>query len=319
MKWIIDTDAGVDDAIAIAMPFAANTNIPAGQAALYRDFELAAITCVAGNVNVDKVLVNVGALLELFDLPHIPFYRGCDRPMVVPHEHAEAFHGTDGLGSNGLSVTSRKPEAEHAAQTIVRLAKQHSGDLSILALGPLTNIALACNLDPDLPKRIKRLVIMGGAWKAVGNQSPTAEFNIAIDAESAYVVFERFDQEHAITVLPWEVSIEQEWPYERIDMLAKRASARGTFLGRMCEKIVPQLKNTFRHEGFPAPDPLAMCIALDPSVIASAVSAKVHIDIGNSIGRAMTALQRRRATPNTRMVTAVHAERAFAMIEAGWM
>ncbi len=317
MKWIVDTDAGVDDAIAIAMPFATQT----GQSnpSIYKSFELAAITCVAGNVILDKVLVNVGALLELLELPQVPFYKGCDRPMVITHAHAEEFHGADGLGDGGLSITQRVPEAEHAAQAIVRLAKQHEGDLSILALGPLTNIALACNLDPQLPRRLKQLLIMGGAWQARGNQSPTAEFNFAIDPESAHMVFERFDQPNAITLLPWEVSIDQLWPFERIATLAARNTRRGDFLGCMCGKIVPKLRDMFHHEGFPAPDPLTMCVALDPSVIATEVLAKVSIDISNGVGRGMSALQRRRATLNTRVVTSVHAERAFALIEAGWM
>lgn len=317
MKWIIDTDAGVDDAIAIALPFAAQKN--QANPALYNAFELAAITCVAGNVTLDKVLVNVGALLELLELPNVPFYKGCDRPMVVVHEHAEAFHGVDGLGDGGLSNTARTPETEHAAQVIVRLARQHVGDLSILALGPLTNIALACNLDPQLPSRIARLVIMGGAWQARGNQSPTAEFNFAIDPESAYAVFERFDRTGAITVLPWEVAIEQEWLYERIAALAARGTKRGVFLGKMCEKLIPKLRDVFHHSGFPTPDPLAMCVALDPSVIATDIVCKMSIDIGSSVGRAMSALHRRHATPNTRVVTSVDAARAFGLIEAGWM
>ena len=317
MKWIVDTDAGVDDAIAIAMPFATLTD--QSNPSIYKNFELAAITCVAGNVTLDKVLVNVGTLLELLNLPQVPFYKGCDRPMVVAHAHAEEFHGVDGLGDGGLSITQRTPEAEHAAQAIVRLARQHEGDLSILALGPLTNIALACNLDPQLPSRIARLVIMGGAWQARGNQSPTAEFNFAIDPESAYLIFERFDRAGMITLLPWEVSVDQAWPFERISALAARGSQRGVFLGKMCQMLVPKLRDVFHHHGFPAPDPLTMCVALDPSVIATDIVCKMSIDIGGSVGRAMSALHRWHAVPNTQVVTSVDAARAFALIEAGWM
>lgn len=118
MHWIIDTDAGVDDAIGIALPFTPGR---------HPDFHLCALTTVAGNVSLDKVNINVGALLDMLE-SDLPFYAGCDHPLIAPHEHAEEFHGADGLGDAGLSHTERKPESEHAALAIVRLARQHAGD-----------------------------------------------------------------------------------------------------------------------------------------------------------------------------------------------
>jgi purine nucleosidase len=305
VRWIIDTDAGIDDALALGMPFTRQN---------YPNFHLEAITAVTGNVHVDRVLVNVGAVLDLLG-QDVPFYRGCDRPMVTTHSHAEEFHGADGLGEAGLSHTSRRPEAEHAALAINRLARQHPGDLSICAIGPLTNVALACNLDPDLPARVARLIVMGGAWQAVGNQTPAAEFNIYGDPESAHAVFERFEN---IVVLPWETSLRDLWPFECIEALAGQGTPRAAFMGAMVARLCGYLRADLGIPGFPVPDPLAVAIALDETVIAAEVVGRMQIDVARGSGRGLSSLDRRSPRPNARVVTAVHRERALAMIESAW-
>lgn len=304
MHWIIDTDAGVDDAIGIALPFTQGR---------YPEFQLCALTTVAGNVSLDKVNINVGAVLDMLE-SDLPFFAGCDRPLIAPHEHAEEFHGADGLGDAGLSHTDRAPEAEHAALAIIRLARQHAGDFGIIALGPLTNIALAANLDPQLPQRVSRLVVMGAAWQARGNQSSAAEFNFYVDPESARVVFDRF---HDVIVLPWEVSIDQTMPYDRFFALGDGASKRAQFMQAM-SGIAQMWRERMKLPGEPLPDPLAVAIALDERVIAAEKRARLKIDIAHDVGRALSSLDYRHPQPNTRMVTAVDAERAWQMIEAAW-
>lgn len=305
MRWIIDTDAGVDDAIGIGLPFAPGSSY---------DFTLEAMTTVSGNVSVDKVNRNVGTLLDLLELD-VPFYAGCDRPLITKRETAEDFHGEDGLGGNGLSKSNRQPQAEHAAQAIIRLAKKYEGELGILALAPLTNIALACNLDPDLPKRLKKLVIMGGAWQGLGNQTSAAEFNFAADPESAHLVFERFSD---IVLVPWEAAVAHEWPFERIASLANRRTVRGIFLWRMCENVIPKIRDVFKHDGYPMPDPMAVAVALDDSLIVGERRAFVRIDIGHHHGRALSTLDYRHPHPNARVVTAVNESRFFEILDAAW-
>jgi len=305
MRWIIDTDCGVDDAIAIGMPFAPNQSYP---------FHIEAFTTVAGNVALPKVNVNVGAVSDLFGLT-APIFSGCDHPMLAKHETAEGFHGVDGLGDNNLNVTQRKPEAEHAVLAINRLTKQYAGEISILALAPLTNIALAYNLDNELPKRIQKLVIMGGAWQARGNQSAAAEFNIAVDPESAHVVFEHFEN---IVLVPWEPSLAHEWPYERIVALGQRNTPRGTFCWKMCEKLIPALRDTYLHKAFPSPDPMAMAVALDESIVTEEVKAFVQVDVAHHFGRGLTTLNRKHPRPNARVVTSVDEQRFFEMMESAW-
>jgi len=307
MNWIIDTDAGVDDAIGIAMPFTPGR---------YPDFNLLALTTVAGNVPLHKVNVNVGAVLDLLGVD-VPYFSGCARPMIEPYVDAADFHGDDGLGDAGLAHTERRPAAEHAAAALVRLARQHAGHFSVIALGPLTNIALACNLDPQFTSNVSRLVVMGGAWRAQGNQSSASEFNIAVDPESAKVVFDRF--EARVEMLPWEASLDRMYAYERFDVVARAGTARAKFLYAMTAKINVRMREQFRLSGFPMPDPLAMAVALDPTLIRAERVARVKVDVGHDAGRALTTLEFRRAQPNTRVVVDLDYERAFEMIDAAWM
>ncbi len=305
MKWTIDTDAGVDDAIAFALPFAA-AHSP-------NSFGLIGVTTVAGNCSLDKVNMNVSAVLDALKQP-TPVYIGCDRPLIEPYQDAADFHGVDGLGDAGLAVSSRPFEKEHGALAMVRLAREHAGNLGIIALGPLTNVALACNLDESFAKNVSTLVVMGGAWRAQGNQTSAGEFNIVVDPESARIVFDRFEN---IVMLPWEVSLDRMYPFERMNALADAGTARADFYYRMTRMGVKDLSSKFKLAGFPLPDPLAVAIALDETLITREIHTQVKIDIGRDIGRALTSLDRRSALPNTRVVVDMDFDRAFDMIDAG--
>lgn len=304
MRWIIDTDAGVDDAIGIGMSFTPDH---------LRDHQVLAITTVSGNVHVSQVNVNVGAVLDVLGAS-VPIYAGCDRPMIEPRAHAEEFHGPDGLGGAGLSKTARRPQPEHAAIAIGRLARQYAGEIGLITLGPLTNVALACNLDPALPERLAKLVVMGCAWQARGNQTSAAEFNIAADPESAHVVFERFPN---VIVLPWEVSLDQMMPFDVFERIRAGVSPRARFFAGMT-RVAYDWRDRFGFAGVPLPDPLAVAIALDEAVIARELRARVKIDIGHSIGRGLSSLDYRHPQPNARVVVEVNADRAWQMIEWAW-
>ncbi len=142
-KLIIDTDIGIDDAIAILMGLADP------------DWEIVGITAVSGNVPLANVLRNIGVLLDVVGAGPIPIFRGADRPLFAPNVHAASVHGEDGLGDVGFPASSRRVEAEPAAQALVRLARENPG-ATLLALGPLTNVALALALEPELPQLLGR-------------------------------------------------------------------------------------------------------------------------------------------------------------------
>jgi purine nucleosidase len=175
---LIDTDPGVDDALAILMAF----NDPR--------HEVVGLTIAAGNVGLRHTVRNALKLCEVAGRDDVPVFAGTPEPLLHPPDAADV-HGNDGFGDIGYVPSTRSAEAEHAALAILRLSHVHAGRL-LVALGPLSNLALALKLDPTLPQRVARLVVMGGAVTAHGNITPAAEFNIAFDPEAAHIVFSAF-------------------------------------------------------------------------------------------------------------------------------
>jgi len=173
-RIVIDCDPGIDDAQAIMM------------AHMHPNIKIEAITSVAGNVGVEKTTKNVLKILKVLDADAIPVFSGAASPLAEPSEDASYFHGEDGLGGALLKDSTRAVESESAAAGLIRLGQKYPGELELIALGPLTNLALALKLFPKLPDLYQRLVIMGGAYLAQGN-SPNlaAEFNIYANPEAA--------------------------------------------------------------------------------------------------------------------------------------
>ncbi|HNR92852.1 MAG TPA: nucleoside hydrolase, partial [Dokdonella sp.] len=160
---LIDTDPGVDDALAILMA--------------HHHARVAGLCVTAGNVGLAHTVRNALKLVDVV-AADTPVFPGCARPLVLPADDAAFVHGADGFGDTGYMATRRQPEAEHAALALVRLAREHRGELTLVALGPLTNLALALRLEPALPTLVARLVVMGGAVTGRGNTHRVpAEFN----------------------------------------------------------------------------------------------------------------------------------------------
>ena len=176
-KIILDCDPGHDDAVALLLALG-NPEI-----------ELIGVTTVGGNQSLDKVTHNARAVLEKAHATDIPVYAGCDRPIVRPQEVAASIHGETGLDGVELPVPTRPLEDKHAVKYIVdTIMNSEPGTITLVPTGPLTNIALACRLEPRIVERVKEVVLMGGGYH-VGNWSAVAEFNIKVDPEAAHIVF----------------------------------------------------------------------------------------------------------------------------------
>ena len=176
---IIDTDPGVDDAMAIAFAVA------------HPEIDLVGITTVFGNVSVVQATENALALLSRFGAGKVPVAKGAAVPLTQdPLPHPDFVHGQNGLGNVEITATgkARAPVSMSAAQFIVDQANVYQGELVLVAVGPLTNVALAIRLDPELPRKLKQLVIMGGTVDEPGNVSPVAEANFLNDPHSADIV-----------------------------------------------------------------------------------------------------------------------------------
>ena len=188
-NFLIDTDTASDDAVAIIMALAAP------------DVRVLALTTVAGNVGVEQATRNALLTAELCGAD-VPVFVGAAAPLIRAHDHAHWFHGNDGLGDHGYPPPKRSPEREHAVDAILRLADAEPG-LTLVTLGPLTNVALALARIRRLRERIGRCVVMGGAPCCEGNVTPAAEYNIWVDPEAARAVFR---SKLKIEMVGWHVS-----------------------------------------------------------------------------------------------------------------
>ncbi|KAG7200322.1 hypothetical protein KM043_017784 [Ampulex compressa] len=209
---IVDCDAGIDDALALMMLIATHK---------LQKIKIAAITCVKGNTNVENVTENVFRTLHACEATDIPVYKGAYSPLLVAHIAVNLqYHGEDGFGD----VYANKPDTsklqeEHAVYALNKIVSANPGKVSIVCLGPLTNIALAIMMYPNFIKNVNELFIMGGNSTAQGNTTAQAEFNFYMDPESAHIVLN--SKVNSIWLLPWETCLKCQIPMEwRKDVLA---------------------------------------------------------------------------------------------------
>ncbi|MCC6613297.1 MAG: nucleoside hydrolase [Anaerolineae bacterium] len=304
LRLVIDTDAGVDDAQAIMMALA------------HPGVQVEAITTVTGNVHVDKVVPNVLSTLAVMN-KRLPVYRGAERPLIAPWSAEEAFHGSDGLGG----ITNRPApiqgiEDEHAVSALIRLANEYPGELTLLTLGPMTNIALALRIDPSLPSKIKQLVWMGGTIRAQGNtQMVTAEWNIFCDPEAAYMTLDAFPMS---TMLSWETTLDFPFTWDQFDALCRIETPAGRFFNDISANTADYLRKIRPDFGYLLPDPLSMAVTLEPDIVQASTTHYMSVELNGSLTRGQTVidyiglLQRE---PNVRIVTGVAIERVYALYE----
>lgn len=174
---IIDTDPGIDDAASIFWVLASGR------------FDVKALTVTHGNVGLDSCTRNALRLLEVAGRPDIPVYRGAPGPILRPRISAEFAHGRDGMGDSDMPMPTLQAAEGHAASRIVEIAKASVRPLTILAIGPITNVALAVLLEPNLKEYVDKVIFMGGAVRVSGNFTPVASFNVVADPEAAQIVY----------------------------------------------------------------------------------------------------------------------------------
>ncbi len=271
-NFIIDTDTASDDAVALVM------------ALRHPDIDVKAITVVAGNVPLPQALQNALYTVELCGAA-TSVYAGCAKPLLRALETAQAVHGEDGMGDIGLPLSGRAPAAGHAADLLRRVVNQHAGDITLVTLGPLTNVALALLREPALAERVAECFIMGGIGSGHGNVTPTAEFNIWVDPEAAKIVYESGMK---ITMVGWDIS----WRYATFDAEQAAEIRRiGTPLAEFVVDIQATLdqfsKTANALPGFDLPDPITMAAALDRSVC-QYQQRRVDVTTGDGLARGIT-------------------------------
>ena len=281
-KVLIDTDPGIDDAVALLFA------IRSGR------LDIKAITTVSGNLSADRCSINARRVLELVDRPAIPVARGPMAPLVRPFPADPFSHGSDGLADLGLPESSLPEHPGFAPDLIAEVVNAHPGEITLVALGPLTNIALAVMRDPTLPSKVDQLVMLGGAYgfhsagtvRATGD-NPVSEWNFYVDPEAAHIVFNAGFKVRAIGL--------DVVGHPEMDLsAAHRATLRGS--GTAAAKFLLDATHFVGARGFGSYttfiDAAAIAYVLEPSLF-RVESLQVAVETMSTLSRGQVIVERR--------------------------
>ncbi len=282
--FLIDTDTASDDAVALIMALRSP------------QVRVLAITTVAGNVAVQQATRNALYTAELCGAD-VPVFTGAEKPLHRPHQTAHWFHGRDGLGDHGYPPPRKAPEKQHATVAIVETIESNPG-LVLVTLGPLTNVALALQQNSSIAAKVGRCVVMGGAPCCEGNVTPAAEYNIWCDPEAARVVLH--------SGLPIELV---GWHLCRGDAVLNPEDIQhvlsfGTPQARFAIECNSRAQEAYFEQtgehGISLPDPVAMSIALDPTIATQQSENYVDVETSSELTLGMTVVDRLNVAGNDR-------------------
>lgn len=305
-KIILDCDPGHDDAVAILLALAAPKHI-----------DLLGLTVVGGNVLLDQTVNNALRILKLANREELPVYPGCPRPLVREIVTAEHVHGESGLDTGSgqlLAMPATKASERHAVNFLIdTIRSSDPGSVTLVATGPLTNIAAAFAMAPDIIERLQRLVIMGGACHEPGNITPAAEFNIYVDPHAAKAVFDSgikpvvfgLDITHQMLITP-----------PRLHAIATQGGHTGRVVADLLDFFNQYDMSKYGWDGAPLHDPCTIAYLIEPDIFnGREMSLKVDINEGPSYGRTVADWYGVTTdTPNALVMTEGDSDRFFALI-----
>lgn len=281
--WI-DTDTASDDAVAILM------------ALRWPDVKVEGISIVAGNVPVEMGSRNARYTAELCGVG-VPVYEGAPKPLLREPYWAFFFHGPDGMGGMNYPEPARPAQPTPAVQAIIETFRANPGAIDLVTLGPLTNLAIALSLAPDLAQKIPVCYVMGGAANTVGNITPAAEYNIWFDPEAARMVFQ---SGLPIVMVGWELC-RGAANLDEADMKTIRAfdTSRAHFSLDCNRQAIETNRAWLGDPALPLPDPITMAIALNPAVLKRHSRHFVDVETVSELTRGMTVVDERGVTQKT--------------------
>lgn len=292
---IIDTDPGQDDAVALLLAFASADTL-----------DVRVITTVAGNVPVERTTANALRIRDLAGAT-VPIHRGAEAPLVVALETAEFVCGPDGLAGADLPPPASEAAPGHAVQAIIEVCRAAPDEgVTLCPLGPLTNLALAFRLAPDILPKVKRIVLMGGSI-GLGNITPAAEFNIHVDPHAAAVVF---GAGRPIVMFGLGVTLQAIASHEQVDRIGALGTATGRAVHGMLTRPRPGGLGTAGH---PMHDPCVIAWLLWPELF-SGRDCFVEVETGAGPLRGRTTIDwngRMKRPPNAHVVATVAAHDLF--------
>ena len=303
--FFIDTDTASDDAVALVM------------ALRHPDVDVVGIGIVAGNVPLDMAVQNALYTRELVDRADVPIHVGESAPLKIPLETAQNVHGRDGMGDIGLALNGRTPDGDDAVGALLQASHDHAGELTLVTLGPLTNIARALERDPSLPQRIPRTVVMGAVADHIGNITPAAEFNMWADPHAVAAVL---DSGLELEFVGWDIS--RRFAVVEVD-LADEFRSSGNPIATFCmdiQAVVTQFCATeTKLAGFDLPDPIAMAHAIDPAVGTEMRHLNLRVETDSPLTRGMVLMDVLGFTdlpPNAHVVTEADRDLFLTMLRA---
>lgn len=251
-KIIIDTDPGIDDAMAILFAL----GVPG--------LEVVGLTTIFGNVETALATQNALHLLEFAGVPQIPVAQGATRPLSIPFRGPAAFvHGVDGLGETAQAVPTTKAVNQSAAQFMVEMVMAHPGEITLVPIGPLTNLALALMLEPRIVQQVAEVVIMGGAATVNGNVNPAAEANIHNDPHAADLVF---TAGWPITMVGLDVTTKVMMDEPYLASLCTPRCKTGSYIYDICRFYLDFHHRTHEFYALHTHDPSAIAYVIDPTL-----------------------------------------------------
>jgi len=269
--WV-DTDTASDDAVALILAVKSKTT------------EVLGISIVAGNVPIESGVQAALYTLEMCGA-QVPVHVGASRPLVRTFSSAQNVHGTDGMGDIGLKLAGRAPASHDAIRKMLETFGSMPGQIDLVTLGPLTNIALALAIEPKFASWVRRCVIMGGTGALPGNVTAASEFNVWADPEAARIVF---DSELPLEMVGWDVSVADAVISDELAAELGAASELGRFAMTIQRQVREFCRTETKLDGFDLPDPIAMAVALDPTIVVSEIQRHVRVNLGYGDTRGQT-------------------------------
>ncbi|SHK16621.1 purine nucleosidase [Anaerobranca californiensis DSM 14826] len=295
MKIILDVDPGIDDAIAIAL------------AHKWPGIEILGITTVGGNLPLEKTTDNGGKILKLLGANY-KVYPGMAQPLIRELKTAENIHGPTGLGYAQLPEGKEYIADKHGVDFIIEQVNKYPKEITLIGVGPLTNIATAIKKDPSLPQKVRGICVMGGAVFTQGNVTPAAEFNIYVDPESAEIVFNCGAE---IILVGLDVTLKVLLTREHLEIIQKKGGSLGESIGEMTKFYLERYLDGNKLPGCALHDPLAVAVALDKSLVSMekmyvGVETKGELTRGATIGDKLSRFNKK---PNVYVCTQVDSNR----------
>ena len=302
--FYIDTDTASDDAVALVI------------ALRHPDIDVVGIGVVAGNVPLEQGVQNALYTREQVGRLDVPVYAGEAAPLELPLATAQNVHGVDGMGDIGLALAGRTPDAGHAVEQLLAASHAHAGELTLVTLGPLTNVARALQADPTLPERIPRTVIMGAVADHIGNITPTAEFNMWCDPHAVDVVVR---SGLAVEFVGWDISRKHAVVTTGVADELRALGPLGEFAISIQGTVAAFCATETKLDGFDFPDPITLAYAIDPAVATETRRLHVAVETESELTRGtvvMDVLGLTHHEPNALVVTAADDARFLAILRA---